>query len=272
MHTAVQLDTSMFDVTVDGKTASREALFPEWGPHDRLGVVVTHPLGALGASYLIQLAMTAFYDIRPERKDPDDLGQYPDIYLFHVGRRFGDFSPFDFWPPRKEVFTSDKPADVLDVINDKAITRLAVPEGSRQRVVYPLKEPEAAKGRITSCFLYSPTGVVAAPDVTISSSSSSTEENGLHVLEPMLMIERMDEMEREAAETPVGETPILDTRELEMNAYAKQLVLDRLDEVDSEDRASAARARQALVKDGVTTEHYRRITIDEALERLVPAG
>ena len=65
---------------------------------------------------------------RPERRGPN--GIYPEIYLFHVGGRHGDHSPYDFWPARKEVFVDADPREVLDQINDKGITRLAVPDGS----------------------------------------------------------------------------------------------------------------------------------------------
>ena len=45
------------------------------------------PLGATGASMLIQLAITAFYDVKPSRRE---VTLYPEIYLFHVGGRHGN--------------------------------------------------------------------------------------------------------------------------------------------------------------------------------------
>jgi hypothetical protein len=68
VHTARQFDASHFRVTRDGQPAKCEDLFPEWDPHDPLSVVVTQPFGALGASHLIQLSITAFYDVRPTRR------------------------------------------------------------------------------------------------------------------------------------------------------------------------------------------------------------
>ena len=76
---------------------------------------------------LIQLAVLAFYESVPARRGTPP--RYPEIYLFHAGGRFGDFNAFDFWPPRKEVFLPADPAMVLEALNDRAITRLAVPEG-----------------------------------------------------------------------------------------------------------------------------------------------
>src|SRR3954454_9175134 len=111
MHTATQLQADLFAVRRNGKPATREELLPDWEAHDRLGVVMTEPFGAIGAGHLIQLAITAFYDVRPRRraplpKRPEDLSPdavYPEIYLFHVGGSHGDHSVFDFWPARKEV-------------------------------------------------------------------------------------------------------------------------------------------------------------------------
>ena len=126
MHTARQLDAAYFGITVDGVPSSREDVFPEWGVHDRLGVVVDRPLGATGASMLIQLAITAFYDVKPSRRE---VTLYPEIYLFHVGGRHGNHAYYDVYPPRKEVVVADDPAEILEAINDRAITRLAVVDG-----------------------------------------------------------------------------------------------------------------------------------------------
>ena len=156
MHTAEQLDRSMFSVRIVGQKADRSDVFPDWMATDRLGVVVWQPFGAVGASHLIQLAITCFYDLRPERRGPN--GVYPEIYLFHVGGRHGDHSPYDFWPARKEVFVDADPRDVLDQINDKGITRLAVPDGSAVPATHRPKERETALDRIISAFAYSPTG------------------------------------------------------------------------------------------------------------------
>src|SRR5262245_7080336 len=114
MHTAPQLDVSQFAISRHGRQATRADLLPDWTPYDRLGVVVTESFGAVGASHLIQLAITAFYDVRPERRAArldgvDPRAIYPEIYLFHVGEVHGDHSSFDFWPARKEVLVEDDP-------------------------------------------------------------------------------------------------------------------------------------------------------------------
>jgi hypothetical protein len=81
---------------------------------------------AFGASLLLQLAIAKFYEVRPERRAGTPV--YPEIYLFHVGGPHGDFSYFDFWPPRKEVqVAAAEPVALLEAVNAHAITRLAMP-------------------------------------------------------------------------------------------------------------------------------------------------
>ena len=79
---------------------------------DRFGIVVTEPLGGLGGSLLLQLAIAKFYSVRPDRRA--SVPVYPEIYLFHVGGPHGDFSYFDFWPPRKEVRVARSPSVAVD--------------------------------------------------------------------------------------------------------------------------------------------------------------
>jgi hypothetical protein len=76
----------------------------------------------------------------------------------------GDHSSYDFWPARKEVLVEDDPRLVLAAINDRGITRLAVPEVERVFVDHEYKEPSAARDRIATAFVYSPTGRVVNPE------------------------------------------------------------------------------------------------------------
>jgi len=95
---------------------------------DRFGLVVTSPLGGIGASLLLESAIAMLYKVRPPRRSSGPA--YPEVYLFHVGGPHGDFSAFDLWPPRKEVLIpSGQPLRVLEAINAHGITRLALPPG-----------------------------------------------------------------------------------------------------------------------------------------------
>src|SRR5918992_4432120 len=127
MHSSRELRSSSFEVRVDGRAARVEDLFEGFGEQDRLGVVMSQPCGAVGASALISATITAFYDLH--RAGGPDFFVYPDYYLFHVGRPLGDHARLDVWPRRKEVVVPDEPERILEAIDDRAITRLLVEDG-----------------------------------------------------------------------------------------------------------------------------------------------
>lgn len=271
MHTARQLSEEQFEVRIGGEPASRAALLPDWTPWDRFGIVVDRPLGALGASALIQLAITAFYDARPGRRagypvpgtPADDAAVYPDIYLFHVGGRHGFHAPFDFWPARKEVFLPADPRQVLDAVNDRGITRLAVPDAAAQPVEHQWKEPAAARDRIVSAFAYSPEGVTAEADVEIIGLDRVTQVNvaamlaqGERDLKSGTFTADLDRIAHDA-----------DLVERHWTSHKRR----RAGETAGADTDRARAARSELGVDGRITETYRRIGVDEALDRLTGA-
>ena len=134
MHTATQFDSEMFSIIADGGNITAEELLPDWHVYDRVGVVIHEPFGAVGASMLMQVA-TAMY-FAHLRAVGQDLN-YPELYTFNVGERFGDLSAFDVWPDSREVLTDRDPVAVLQAINDRGITRLLVPDTSPTAVEYP---------------------------------------------------------------------------------------------------------------------------------------
>lgn len=270
MHTALQLCADDFRIEIDGAPSDLTALFPGWTPHDRFGIVVHEPYGAIGASYLIQAAIVAFYDIRPQRRagrgpgivEPNDVAVYPEIYVFHVGGRHGDFSMFDFWPARKEVFVESDARVVLDAVNDRGITRLAVPDGPSRRVEHEYKEPAAARDRIDSVFGYSATGRVDRPDITIAGVRPAAEVSPRDVLDPQRICIEVSAPDFARLTTT---DPVLLQRE-----WAR-CVQQRVDEAQA--GLELARSRRAALDDaGVLRETYRRISVDDALKRLVPAS
>lgn len=128
MHVAELLKSENLSIEINAQDAVLNDLFPNPHRYDRYGFVVTEPYGGLGASLLIQAAIVHFYDFLPERRDVEPM--YPEIYMFHVGGKYGDHSSFDFWPPRKEIFLdAGQPAEILSALVDRGITRLALPEG-----------------------------------------------------------------------------------------------------------------------------------------------
>ncbi len=264
MHTALQLCANDFRIEIDGAPGSLAALFPGWQPHDRFGVVVHEPYGAIGASYLIQAAIVAFYDVRHQRRagrgpgitEPNDVAIYPEIYVFHVGGRYGDYSMFDFWPARKEVFVEADPRMVLDAINDRAITRLAIPDGPSTPVEHEYKEPAAARDRIQSVFVYSATGRVALPGIAISGVGPEAEANPRDVLDPETLRARVT--------APGVERPRFTESVLVQRDWTHRVV-QRAGE--AQHGLELARSRRAALTD--LRETYRRISVDDALYRLV---
>ena len=181
MHVATLLDAGMFDITVDGRPGTIADALPDWSLHDRLGVVIDEPLGGVGASHLIQIASVAYYDSRPERRKT----VYPEIYAFHVGRGQASHSAYDFWPARREVIVTGDHRDLLDAINDRAITRLVLPNRMPRAVEHRRKEKEAAADRLVGAFLYAPDGQMPDGDLVIAGNDPRTEYSTGYVLRPV---------------------------------------------------------------------------------------
>jgi hypothetical protein len=251
VHTATQLDASLFALRMQGAPATREQLLPRWHEHDRFGIVVDAPLGAVGASLLLQLAVTAYYDARPSRRQGP---LYPEVYLFHVGSRHGDHAFFDVFPPRKEIDVPDEPAAILEAVNDRAITRLAVPDGPVRPTCHRWKEPAAALERIVSAFAYSPTGRVPAPDIEITALDPRATANARMIIHPTRTY--AEQAQIRARLEPISRVP----RDEELAPRPS-----RVGEVSPADRERVGREREAIETDGLATETYRRIPVTDAL-------
>jgi hypothetical protein len=240
----------MFSISVGPEQSSIAEVLPEWNPLDRLGLVIDEPLGGIGASHLIQIAITAYYGVSPRRRG--ELSVYPEIYAFHVGKGWGTHAAFDFWPARREVMVSDDPRDLLDAINDRGITRLVVPDRPEAPLDYRPKEVDPALDRIVSAFAYHPTGRTSGGDVTIKGTDRRTEINPSRVIRPF----QLDQ-------PTVGAKAFKETD----LAYIEWVKVRSAD-VTAEDVALADANRKALLNDGLASETYRRIGIDEALKRM----
>jgi hypothetical protein len=244
MHSSRELSSSSFEIEVGGVTAPLEELFEGFGEQDRLGVVLTQPCGAVGASALITATITAFYDI--QRARGPDFFVYPDYYLFHVGRPLGDHGRFDIWPRHKEVVLPDGADRLLEAVNDRAVTRLVVEDGAAGE---PPSDPGAvasARARIETCLTYSPSGRVDDADVRIA-SNPVTEGYVEAILDPEARIARL---------------------RAEGNEERADAIAARAGEVDRASRQRILAGRSDLAEHGVPVETYRRIGLDEALGRL----
>jgi hypothetical protein len=248
MHSSRELRSSSFEITVEGREVRLVDLFEGFGDRDRLGLVLRRPCGAVGASALITAAITAFYDLHRARGP--DFFVYPDYFLFHVGRPLGDHARLDIWPSRKEVVVPEDPEQVLEAINDRAITRLVVEDGEPGE---PAFEPEAlasARSRIATCLAYSATGRVRDADVRIRSNPVS-EGYVDAVLDPEARLARLRERNG-------GDRARADA------------IAARLGEVTAEERRLLKRARKELREGDVPVETYRRIALEQALGLLAP--
>ena len=244
MHSSRELRSSSFDIAVGGVPTRLEELFAGFGEQDRLGVVLTRPCGAVGASALITATITAFYDI--QRARGPEFFVYPDYYLFHVGRPLGDHGRLDVWPRHKEVVVPSGADRVLEAINDRAVTRLVVEDGPAGE---PPSDPGAlasARARIETCLAYSPSGRVEDADVRIA-GNPVTEGYVEAILDPETRIARL---RAEGHDERAGAIAV------------------RAGEVDRDSRQRVLAGRRELAEDGVPVETYRRIGLDEALGRL----
>jgi hypothetical protein len=271
VHSSRELRSSSFEIAVRGSRVRLEELFAGFGEHDRLGVVLRSPCGAVGASALITATITAFYDIQRARGPRFFI--YPEYYLFHAGRPLGDHARLDIWPPRKEVVVGAEAGAILEAINERAVTRLVVEDGRRGPLgpeggepgraggdagsgggapalarggpAFAREELASARSRIATCLAYSPAGRVVDGDVRIT-SNPVTEGYVQAILDPEGRIARL----RAGGGAD--------------RARADALAA-RAGEVAPEVRARMRRARAELEEGGTAVETYRRITLDEAL-------
>jgi hypothetical protein len=238
MHTSTELHRDSFAVSVDGAAATIDDLLPGFSEHDRIGIVVDEPCGGVGASCLLLAAVTAFYDV--QRARGQDFFIYPDYFVFHAGRRIGDYGMLDVWPDHKEVEVAGGPERMLRAINDRAVTRLLVPDGEAVDAGFDRQTLASAESRIVGAFAYAPTGRVAEADVVVA-GDDVTESYVAAVLDP-------------TATDPDGETdkPRCDGDREDNETWAA---------VGAQVRAQRARLRA----DGRPSESYRRITLQQAL-------
>ena len=168
MHTT-GLATDDFELTIDGRKATIEALFPGFTEHDRLGIVIGSDLAAAGAGTLVLAAVTAFYDRL--RAGQDEFFAYPDYFAFHVGGERGSLCKLDIYPEHKEVVVADEAEQILRAINDRGVTRLLVIDGPARSPDLGRDTRASAQRRIRTAIAYSPSGRVANADVVIKGSA-----------------------------------------------------------------------------------------------------
>ncbi|MGH2907830.1 MAG: hypothetical protein ACRDK8_00860 [Solirubrobacteraceae bacterium] len=247
MHTSRELRAGSFQIELAGEPATIDQLLPGFDAADRLGIVVREPCAAVGASCLLLSAVTAFYDAQRARSP--EFFIYPDYFLLHVERPLGDHSMLDVWPSHKEVVVADDAEALLEAINDRGVTWLAVPDGTPAPPTLSPESLASARDRIRGAFAYSPAGHVTNADVRIT--GDEVTESYVHAV---LAPEQLVATPGDAADP-----------------YAAS-VARRADEVSREERERLWALRERLRgAAGRPVESYRRLTLDRALELLAPA-
>jgi hypothetical protein len=220
MHSSKELTSSSFTLLLDDRQVSVPDLFPGFDEHDRLGIVVHQPGGALGASVLILATITAFYDIQRQRAE--NFFIYPDYFVFHAGQPLGNHSMLDIWPEHKEVVVADDPEAILRAVNDRAITRLLVPDSEPGQPAFG--RATLAGGRLRTALAYAPGGRVHDADLVATGNEFTEAYVGA-------VLDQSDEIESEAraairaerAELVEGGRPVESYRRLSLEAARARL-------------------------------------------------
>lgn len=261
MHT-FGLSHELFDVRINGAPTGLSKAFSEWTVHDRLGIIVNSPMGALGAALLIQAATSLYYQVRQE----DNVAPtYPELYAFHVGGRFGDLSYYDFLPFRKEIFLqSGNPLAVLEAVNDRAITSLVVPLAAASNYKFAWQELNPALDRLRSAFFYDPTGVIKDGDLAVT-ADAELDHHTEHVVHPERSLELWDPIKT------LG-TPRAPAGDGRSRIEWLDRVRARLEETSPFDREAAEANYNALRSNGRVTQVFKTASPADAIDAIANAS
>src|SRR4051812_8091558 len=159
MHSSYALAAEDFAVERNGSSSALDDLWPGgFRPDDRLGVVLSEPMDAVGCSNLICATNTLFYEGLRAELGQGNFFRYAETFLFGVGCEPGDFNQLDVWPLHKFVSVLSPTAYALiQTINDRPITLLAIPEtGARTRGEVILSTWNAFCDTVRRAVTYSP--------------------------------------------------------------------------------------------------------------------
>ena len=221
---------------------------PGIGDDDRLGLVVTSALGGLGASALVLAIVIDFYATHQDQVRSLQRGEllYPQHYVFHVDRAWGQYSWLDFWPPEKEMVVGIAPADLAHALIERGITRLLIEDTTGACAPDAIDGPmrDRLERQLVTCLAYSPTGRTRDSDISIT--SNPTAERWVEwTIDPERAVTESD---RSGARS-VAESP--STAQL-----------------SDDDRDRARRRRAELGPNSRPVETYRRLTATEAIDLL----
>lgn len=122
MHTSRTMRPDEFDVTVDGRPGSLDAVLPSLTPTDRIAIVTHTPGGSLAAAPLLLAAVGRYYEML--RSERNDFYRYPSYFVVHVGQLRAYHGWLDVWSHHKEVVVAAHGQAVLEALHDRAVSRV----------------------------------------------------------------------------------------------------------------------------------------------------
>ena len=164
MHSS-RLRDSDFEIVSANQSVVPADYFQGYSNTRRLGLLAPNRLEGVGAVNLIMAHVTAFYNTY--RATGEEFFAYPDYFTFQSREPVAAYGQFDIWPDHKSVLVGHDPIDRLNAITDRAINILLVPEGSSTPREFQRQQLASATRLIDACYLYSPSGTVADPDLVI---------------------------------------------------------------------------------------------------------
>lgn len=166
MHTIKELDGTSFEYQVDGNIVPRETVMPSVTSDDRVGVVMGTGAEGLGAGNFILSCVISFYDYLKETRE-EEFFEYPDYYTFQTTSEPADYRMLDIYPDHKNVTVESDTEQLLQAINDRAITTLLVPDLSPTSPDVEDITLQSAHRRIDHCYVYAQDGRPSNVEFTI---------------------------------------------------------------------------------------------------------
>ena len=198
MHSS-ELRDGDFAIEADGTPVPLADYFPGYTNTKRLGLLAPGRIEGVGAIALVMAHVTAFYNTY--RAAGGDFFAYPDYFTFQSRQPLAAYGMFDIWPDHKSVLVDADPRARLNAITDRAVNILLVPESDSSAHEFQRQQLASAARLIDTCYLYSPTGQVSDPDLTIRCNANPIAEWGQSVLDSLPEEEQADHALPDPGET-----------------------------------------------------------------------
>ncbi len=131
----------------------------------KLGVYSPDGIEAVGASNLILLFVTTFYD--KLRSKSDDFNTYPDFYTFQCKKNLTDYGILDIYPIENNRLIQSGADALFDEIIKKDINILLLPQSNSVLSKFSNKQLSTLEEKIDACYLYAQNGKVQNANLII---------------------------------------------------------------------------------------------------------